>query len=396
VERPPLEVADIVRAYGPAWRFRQAGHLSLGQLQVLSAIERCRTAELGDHQLHCDRCDTDRYAYNSCRNRHCPKCQASAAQRWLEARQAELLPIDYFHVVFTLPQELRDLAYQNKSVVYDLLFKTVADTLPTIAADPKHLGAKIGVMAVLHTWGSTLVHHPHLHCIVTGGGCAVDRDQWIRCRPNFFVPVKVLARLFRGRFLAALQSAYENGELKFFGALTLLNDPGWFAEYLRPLKKIDWVVYAKRPFAGPQAVLTYLSRYTHRVAISNRRLVAFDERGVTFRYKDYRIKSHDRWKSMTLPTDEFLRRFLLHVLPRGFHRIRHYGLFANAERSDHLNRARVLLGQPPPAVTAAEQRTEQPSAPCTYTCPACGSAMIIVRTWLPQRGARAPPIEIAA
>jgi hypothetical protein len=207
VERPALEVADIVRAHGSAWRQRQAGHLSLGQLQVLSAIERCRTAELGGHQLHCDRCDMDRYAYNSCRNRHCPKCQASAAQRWLEARQAELLPIDYFHVVFTLPEELRDLAYQNKSVVYDLLFKTVTDTLLTIAADQKHLGAKVGVMAVLHTWGSTLVHHPHLHCIVTGGGCAVDRDEWIRCRPNFFVPVKVLSRLFRGRFLAALHRA---------------------------------------------------------------------------------------------------------------------------------------------------------------------------------------------
>jgi hypothetical protein len=396
VERPRLEVADIVRAHGPAWRQRQAGHLSVGQLKVLSAIERCRTAELGGHQLHCDRCDVDRYAYNSCRNRHCPKCQASAAQRWLEARQAELLPIDYFHVVFTLPEELRDLAYQNKSVVYDLLFKTVADTLLTIAADPKHLGARVGVTAVLHTWGSTLVHHPHLHCIVTGGGCAVGRDEWIRCRPNFFVPVKVLSRLFRGRFLAALQSAYDTGELKFFGALALLKDPGWFAEHLRPLKKIDWVVYAKRPFAGPQAVLTYLSRYTHRVAISNRRLVAFDERGVTFRYKDYRIKSHDRWKSMTLSSDEFLRRFLLHVLPRGFHRIRHYGLFANAERSDHLHRARVLLGQPPPTLSTAEPRAEKPSAPCPYTCPACGSAMIIVRTLLPQCGARAPPMEIAA
>jgi len=395
VERPQLEVADIVRAHGPAWRLRQAGHLSVGQLKVLSAIERCRTAELGGHQLHCERCDTDRYAYNSCRNRHCPKCQASAAQRWLEARQADLLPIDYFHVVFTLPEQLRDLAYQNKSVVYDLLFKTVADTLLTIAADPKHLGAKIGVMAVLHTWGSTLVHHPHLHCIVTGGGCAVDRDEWVRCRPNFFVPVKALSRLFRGRFLAALRSAYANGELKFFGALEILKDPGWFAEHLRPLQKIDWVVYAKRPFAGPEAVLTYLSRYTHRVAISNRRLVAFDERGVTFRYKDYRTKSQDRWKSMTLSADEFLRRFLLHVLPRGFHRIRHYGLFANAERSEKLNRARVLLGQPPRTVIA-EPRTEKPSVPCSYTCPACGTAMLIVRVLLPQRTARGPPVRIAA
>ena len=362
----------------------------------MSAIERCRTAELGGHQLHCSTCDTDRFAYNSCRNRHCPKCQASAAQRWLEARQAELLPIDYFHVVFTLPEELRDLAYQNKSVVYDLLFKIVAETLLTIAADPEHLGAKIGVTAVLHTWGSTLVHHPHLHCIVTGGGCAIDRDEWIRCRPNFFVPVKVLSRLFRRRFLEALQSAYEQGELKFFGALKILKDPGWFAEHLRPLKKLEWVVYAKRPFAGPEAVLTYLSRYTHRVAISNRRLVAFDERGVTFRYKDYRIKSHERWKSMTLPTEEFIRRFLLHVLPHGFHRIRHYGLFANAERSDNLSRARALLGQPAPPGMTSETRTNKESAPCAFTCPACGSAMLIVRTLPPQHSARAPPTSRAA
>jgi hypothetical protein len=312
-----------------------------------------------------------------------------------------LLPIDYFHVVFTLPEQLRDLAYQNKSLVYDLLFKTVADTLLTIAADPKHLGAKIGITAVLHTWGSTLVHHPHIHCIVTGGGLAPrqglapQQTAWIRSRPNFFVPVKVLSRLFRRRFLEALHKAHDCGELKFFGDLKTLAGPGWFAEHLRPLQRIDWVVYAKRPFAGPEAVLTYLSRYTHRVAISNRRLVACNQRSVTFRYKDYRIKNHDRWKSMTLPTNEFIRRFLLHVLPRGFHRIRHYGLFANAERNNNLTQARTLLDQPAPP-PAVETSAEKESTPCPYTCPTCGSPMIILQTLPPQHAARAPPTHKAA
>ncbi|MFQ5645245.1 MAG: IS91 family transposase, partial [Thiogranum sp.] len=343
MSRPPLEVADIVRARGAEYRRVHRGHLSLGQLKAMSAIERCRTAELGGHRLHCDTCDTDTLAYNSCRNRHCPKCQASAAERWLEARSADVLPVPYFHVVFTLPEELRCIAWQNKARVYNLLFKMASKTLLRIATDKKHLGAEVGITAVLHTWGSSLTHHPHLHCIVTGGGLSEDGQHWIRSRPNFFVPVKVLSRLFRRYFLEALLKAHEQGKLHFFGKLDRLNDTDHFTACLEPLKKIDWVVYAKRPFAGPEAVLTYLSRYTHRIAISNRRLIAFDERGVTFRYKDYRSKKANPWKSMTLRTDEFLRRFLLHVLPPGFHRIRHYGLLANARRKHNLNIARNLL-----------------------------------------------------
>jgi hypothetical protein len=328
----------------------------------MSAIERCRTAELGGHSLHCDTCNTDTLAYNSCRNRHCPKCQASAAQHWLEARKAEVLPVPYFHVVFTLPEALRSVARQNPAVVYDLLFKVASRTLLTIAADDKHLGAHVGLTAVLHTWGSSLVHHPHLHCIVTGGGLSDDAEHWIRSRANFLVPVKVLARLFRRCFLEALLKAHDKGELRFFNDLKNLNNMTDFAGYLGPLRKIDWVVYAKRPLAGPEAVLTYLSRYTHRIAISNRRLLAFDEHGVTFRYKDYRNKGNNPWASMTLKTDEFLRRFLLHVLPSGFHRIRHYGLFANAQR----------------------------------TCRHCGALLIIVEILAPQHNVRAPPQRQAA
>ena len=360
----------------------------------MSAIERCRTAELGGHRLHCEQCDTDTIAYNSCRNRHCPKCQAASARRWLEARQADLLPIDYFHVVFTLPEALRTIAYQNPRLVYDLLFKTVSETLLTIAGDQRHLGAKIGITAVLHTWGSSLVHHPHLHCIVTGGGLAPDngpsQQRWVKCRPNFFVPVKVLSRYFRHRFLIALQERYDDGALEFFGDLQVLQDPGWFAEHLRPLQKIDWVVYAKRPFARPKAVLTYLSRYTHRIAISNRRLVSFDDRGVTFRYKDYRKKAKYRWRSMTLSADEFIRRFLQHVLPRGFHRIRHYGLLANAKRNEHLNIARHLLNQPAPQATHA---ANDDAPQCTFTCRRCGAPLIVIETLMPKPMARAPPVQ---
>ena len=397
-----MEVADILCARGSDYRRAHRGHLSLGQLKVMSAIERCRTAELGGHRLHCSKCDTDTIAYNSCRNRHCPKCQSSAAERWLEARQADLLPIDYYHVVFTLPEGLREIAYQNKRLVYDLMFKTVSETLLTIAADPKYLGAKVGITAVLHTWGSSLVHHPHIHCIVTGGGLAPRRNRWIACRPNFFVPVKVLSRLFRRRFLEALQKAYDDGQLKFFGELKLLEDPAWFAEHLRPLKAIDWVVYAKRPFAGPQAVLTYLSRYTHRVAISNRRLVAFTDDQVTFRYKDYREKGQHRWKSMTLDTDEFIRRFLQHVLPKGLHRIRHYGLYANAQRNDNLKLARALLEQPDRKTPIKEVTAEPASSDdvpsdgtpqCAYTCRRCGASLIIIETLLPEPTARAPPLQ---
>jgi len=392
MRRPQLEVADIFCAQGAEYRRAHRGHLSLGQLKVMSAIERCRTAELGGHQLHCDQCDTDTIAYNSCRNRHCPKCQASAAERWLKARQRDLLPIPYFHVVFTLPEALRGIAYQNQRLVYDLFFKTVSETLLTIAADEKHLGAKIGITAVLHTWGSSLIHHPHIHCIVTGGGLANDR--WVQCRANFFVPVKVLSRYFKYRFVRALQKTYDDGELKFFGDLKKLEDPGWFAEHLRPLKKIDWVVYAKRPFAGPKAVLTYLSRYTHRIAISNRRLVAFDEHGVTFRYKDYRSKGKTRWQSMTLNTHEFIRRFLQHILPRGFHRIRHYGLLANGQRNEHLRIARELLKQP--ASPNQEDVPNEENSTETFTCRRCGAPLIVVEILRPQHAPRAPPPRLAA
>ena len=362
----------------------------------MSAIERCRTAELGGHKLHCNTCDTDTLAYNSCRNRHCPKCQASAAERWLQASQANILPVPYFHVVFTLPEELRGIAYHNKACVYDLLFKTAAKTLLRIAADKKHLGAHIGITAVLHTWGSSLVHHPHLHCIVTGGGLSDDGQRWISSRPNFLVSVRVLARLFRRYFLEALVKAHDNGQLRCFNDLAYLNDTTGFAAYLEPLKKIDWVVYAKRPLAGPDAVLTYLSRYTHRIAISNRRLVNFDERGVMFRYKDYRSGNANPWKSMTLSTDEFLRRFLLHVLPSGFHRIRHYGLLANAQRKHKLKIARHLLQCQNAKEEQTHEATEKDVKPPAFTCRHCGEPLIIVEILIPRHQARAPPQRQAA
>jgi hypothetical protein len=308
----------------------------------------------------------------------------------LEARQTELLPVDYYHVVFTLPAAISDIAYQNKAVIYQLLFKTVAETLLRIAADPKHLGAHIGVTAVLHTWGSALTHHPHLHCIVPGGGLSLDGQHWVACRPDFFLPVRVLSRLFRRLFLEQLRAAYYAGHLQFFGQHQNLTDPQDFANYLAPLRKIDWVVYAKRPFAGPEAVLAYLSRYTHRVAIANSRLIACDESGVTFKWKDYRAKQHDLHKTMTLTTDEFIRRFLLHILPDGFHRIRHYGLFANKVRSKHLARARELL-QMPSEVSDDSTDTEQPTA-CVYLCKSCGAPMVIIETFYVAHAPRAPPL----
>jgi Putative transposase/Transposase zinc-binding domain len=378
--RPVLEVADIFRAHGPAWRLAQAGHLSLGQLKVMSAIEACRTAELGGHVERCEDCDHVQVAYNSCRNRHCPKCQGAAAQRWLEARQAELLPIPYYHVVFTLPAEIGDIAFQNKAVVYDILFKAASETLLTIAADPKHLGARIGLTAVLHTWGSALTHHPHLHCIVPGGGLSPDGQRWIACRRGFFLPVRVLSRLFRRRFLDRLAQLHSAGRLAFFNDLAPLADPAAFRAHLAPLRRAEWVVYAKRPFAGPQQVLAYLARYTHRVAISSSRLVSLDDRGVTFRWKDYRQDGEARRKLMTLAPGEFIRRFLIHVLPTGFHRIRHYGLFANTARAANLAKARALLPPPPPA----EAAPEAPAKPST-ACPCCGGRMILVEIF--ERGA---------
>ena len=382
--RPALEVADIFRAHGPAWRQAQAGHLSLGQLKVMSAIESCRTAALGGHVARCENCAHTQIAYNSCRNRHCPKCQGAAANDWLAARAAELLPVPYYHVVFTLPAPISDIAYQNKAEIYGILFKAAAETLITIAADPKHLGARIGLTSVLHTWGSALTHHPHVHCIVPGGGLAPDGAHWLSCRPGFFLPVRVLSRLFRRLVLDQLAAAHDAGRLQFFGDHLHLGDATAFSQYLRPLRKAEWVVYAKRPFAGPQAVLAYLARYTHRVAIANRRLIAADENGVTFTWKDYRAKGRDRAKVMTLAPQEFMRRFLIHVLPSGFHRIRHYGLFANGGRAENLARARELLAVP--AQHAETDRVADRDDPpvLAHPCPCCGGRMVIIETF--ERG----------
>ena len=385
--RPALEVADIFRRHGAAWQ--QTERLSLGQLKVMSAIEQCRTAALGGHALRCDACGHTEMAYNSCRNRHCPKCQAKAAKRWLDARQADLLPVEYYHVVFTLPAPIAAIAWYNKAVVYGLLFDIAADTLRTIAADPNHLGAQIGMTMVLHTWGSALTHHPHVHGIVPGGGLSLDGERWVACRHGFFLPVRVLSRLFRRRFLEALEQAHRAGRLQFFGEYASLAQARAFTDWLAPLRKCEWVVYAKRPFAGPQAVLAYLSRYTHRVAISNQRLVALDERGVTFRWKDYRAKERGPVKTMTLSAAEFMRRFLLHVLPSGFHRIRHYGLLANAGRREHLAHVRQLLQVPVEVRQAKDLRTEATQP--TFVCPHCGAAMVITETLPRVYAIRAPP-----
>ena len=388
--RPALEVADIFRAHGPDWRDAQRGHLSLAQLKVMSAITQCRTAALGGHVSRCDGCGLDQVSYNSCRNRHCPKCQSNAAKRWLDARQADLLPVEYYHVVFTLPAQIADIAYQNKAVLYGLLFDVAAETLVRIAADPKHLGASIGATMVLHTWGSALTHHPHVHGIVPGGGLAPDGTRWIACRPGFFLPVRVLSRLFRRRFLEELQQLHEGGKLRFFGANETLASAAAFRAW--PHHKCEWVVYAKRPFSGPQAVLAYLSRYTHRVAISNGRLLAMDERGVAFRWKDYRAKGTTRHKAMTLSPQEFMRRFLLHVLPGGFHRIRHYGLLASSNRRDHLALARALLNAPPPPPPPDESADDASPAPApTFVCAHCGHAMVVMKIFLRDNSIRAPP-----
>jgi len=378
-------VADIFRHRGPAWRASHAGHVSLGQLKVMSAIERCRTAALGGHVERCEDCAHLRICYNSCRNRHCPKCQAVAAKEWLADRQAELLPVPYYHVVFTVPAPIADIAYYNKAVIYGILFKAAAETLITIAADPKHLGARIGLTAVLHSWGSALTHHPHVHIIVPAGGLSLDRQRWISCRPGFFLPVRVLSRLFRRLFREKLTAAYQAGRLAFFADQAALAEPAAFKACLAALRKIEWVVYAKQPFGGPDAVLAYLSRYTHRIALANSRLVAFDGERVTFKWKDYRAKSAARYKLMTLDADEFVRRFLIHVLPDGFHRIRHYGLFANANRAANIALARRLLGAPDPAPSSSE--SDRPTGAHEdqerNTCPCCGGRMIIVDIFEP-------------
>jgi hypothetical protein len=377
-----LEVADIFRGHGSTWRQAHAGHVSLDQLKVMSAIERCRTAELGGHVARCADCAYTTIAYNSCRNRHCPKCQGAAAKDWLADREAELLPVPYYHVVFTLPAAIADIAYQNKAVVYDLLFKVSAETMLTIAADPKHLGARIGITSVLHTWGSAMTHHPHVHMIVPGGGISLDGQRWVSCRPGFFLSVRVLSRLFRRLFLEKLVAAHQAGGLSFFGDHAHLVDAQSFAAYLAPLRKTEWVVYSKRPFGGPKAVLAYLSRYTHRVAIANSRLIACDRHGVTFKWKDYRIEGHDRYKQMTLATDEFIRRFLIHVLPKGLHRIRHYGLFAKSTCADNIARVRQLLAVAKPEEDRPTSAADDPGKP---TCPCCGGRMIIIEVF--ERGA---------
>jgi len=386
--RASLEVADILRAAGPAYRTAHSGHLSLQQLKVMSAIEHCRTAALGGHVEACTDCGHQRIAYNSCRNRHCPKCQGAAARAWLAEREADLLPVGYFHVVFTLPAEIALVAFQNKAVVYDLLFQAASETMLRIAADPRHLGARIGITAVLHTWGSALTHHPHVHMVVPGGGISLDGQRWVPSRPAFLLPVRVLGKLFRGVFLSRLLALHDAGKLGFFGSLAHLVDRAAFLRHLAPVRKKRWAVYAKPPFAGPEAVLAYLSRYTHRVAISNRRLLAFDEAGVTFRYKDYRRDGGQRPRVMTLATDEFIRRFLLHALPRGFHRIRHYGLLAASTRKVSLAHARELLAVAPPP--ADEAPPEQPRVTCS-TCPCCGGQMAVVEIFARWCQPRAPP-----
>ena len=381
MSRPGIEVADIFRRHGPAWRSANVGHVSLGQLKVMSAIETCRTAVLGGHVEACEDCAHLRIAYNSCRNRHCPKCQSIAAKEWLAEREAELLPVPYYHVVFTLPALIADIAYQNKAVIYGMLFKAASETLITIAADPKHLGARIGLIAVLHSWGSALTHHPHVHIIVPGGGIAPDGQRWISCRPGFFLPVRVLSRLFRRLFLEKIAAEYQ--DLQFFGHLAALSDPETFRNHLTPLRRSEWVVYAKRPFGGPEAVLAYLSRYTHRVAIGNSRLITCTDTSVTFKWKDYRANERQRAKVMTLAADEFIRRFLIHVLPSGFHRIRHYGLFANGGRAENIAHARQLLDVPAPPQQSDEPDHANDNEPSSLPnpCPCCGGRMIIIETF---------------
>ena len=385
--RSGLEVADIFCTAGPWYRAAHAGHLNLIQLKVMTAIENCRTAALGGHVEACEDCGHWRIAYNSCRNRHCPKCQGAAARDWLAAREADLLPVGYFHIVFTLPAEVADIAWQNKAVVYDLLFRAASETMVTIAADPKHLGARIGITAVLHTWGSAMTHHPHVHMIVPGGGIAPDGKRWISSRLAFLLPVRVLGALFRRLFLTRLLQLHQAGRLAFFGAAARLADRRAFLRHLSPIRNKRWVVYAKPPFAGPQAVLAYLSRYTHRVAISNRRLLAFNETGVTLRYKDYRRDGPERQRVMTISADEFIRRFLLHVLPRGFHRIRHYGLLAGSARKTSLALARKLLAV---ALEPANENTDEP-VDHRPPCPCCGGHMVIIETFERWRQPRAPP-----
>ena len=379
---PALEVADIFRRHGPGYRAAHDGHFGRIERRVMSAIELCRTAALGGHVETCADCAHTRVAYNTCRNRHCPKCQGGARDQWLAARQADLLPVPYFHVVFTLPAEIAAIAYQNKALVYTILFDAVAETLKTIAADPKHIGGELGFIAILHTWGQTLTHHPHVHCLVPGGALSPDRECWIACRPRFFLPIHVLSSLFRRLFLERLKAAHTTGRLRFFGALSTLNDAHAFTDALKPLRARRWIVYAKPPFGSPEHVLAYLGRYTHRVAIANSRLVSADGNTVTFRWRDYR--HGNALQSMSLDAGEFIRRFLLHSLPDGFHRIRHYGFLANGCRRTRLARIRQLLVEVKPAPAAAGDEIIQPLRQLPRfdptVCPCCGGALRITAT----------------
>src|SRR6266403_3685548 len=382
------EVADVFRRYGDAYREQHGASLSTAQRRVMTAIEQCRTAALGGHVEQCDACGHQRICYNSCRNRHCPKCQALARAEWLEDRRSELLTTPYFHVVFTVPQEIAATAHCNKGPVYNILFHAAAETLQRIAADPKHLGAELGFFAVLHTWGQTLLHHPHLHCVVAGGGLSGDGSRWIACRSTFFLPVRVLARLFRRLFLASLEKAFDAQKLTFCGRLEPLGDRRVFLRHLAPARKADWWVYAKPPFAGPEQVLAYVARYTHRVAISNNRLLDIGEGKVRFHWKDYR--NGNRQKTMTLAADEFIRRFLLHVLPEGFQRIRYYGFLANRYREQKLARCRELLAMPTPEPAALEvskdysERYQELTGSSLWECPVCHQGRMLVIETLPR------------
>jgi hypothetical protein len=396
MDGPKLEVAEIFRRYGQAYREMNGASMSTAQRRVMTAIEVCRTAALGGQIEKCDACGERRICYRSCRNRHCPKCQSLARAEWIEHRQAELLNCEYYHVVFTVPNQIAAIAYQNKEAVYNILFQATAETLRTIANDPKHLGAEIGFFAVLHTWGSSLMHHPHLHCVVPGGGLSPDGARWVPCRPGFFLPVRVLSVLFRRLFLEHLQNAFDSGKLRFFSALENLRDGREFDRYLESVRKAKWVVYAKRPFAGPEQVLDYVGRYTHRVAISNHRLLDIDGGQVSFRYKDYR--NSNRQRTMTLTAEEFIRRFLLHVLPRGFHRIRYYGFLGNRFRQEKLALCRQLLGMAPQQVPQTQpvdldyqDHHEQLTGISLRICPVCHRGHMVVVEQL--KPARTTPIK---
>jgi Putative transposase/Transposase zinc-binding domain len=397
MDRPKFEVADVFRRYGEVYREKHGASMSTVQRRVMTAIELCRTAALGGHLERCDECGHERNCFNSCRDRHCPKCQSLARAQWIEDRQSELLEVPYFHVVFTVPQEIAAIAYQNKKVVYGILFCTTAETLTTIAADPQHLGAEIGFFAVLHSWGQNLQFHPHLHCVVPGGGLSAAGQRWISCRPNFFLPVRVLSHLFRRLFLASLQKAFDSGKLRFFGRLEPLSEPDTFAQHCAELKDKEWVVYAKRPFAGPQQVLDYVGRYTHRVAISNNRLLDIENDRVCFQWRDYRAGG--QVKTMTLSADEFIRRFLLHVLPNGFQRIRYYGLLGNRYRKEKLSHCRRLLGMQIPdqhtLVPVQEDyrdRYEDLTGSSLRQCPQCQRGRMVLLAMLPRLSDYAPAI----